>query len=346
VALVAGVSLGTVSRVIRAAPDVSPALRKRVEHAIAQLGYEPHSRVRRAERPVQGARIISFVLSNRSLQHPLHSRILHGAETFCSEAGYAVVYRSFRYLPQMPSEDIQLPELLKRHEVASSVILAGTNYANLLQALRSQGIPYVTLANNVIGEKSAAPGYDQVRFDDVQGAADATRYLLELGHRDIWFIGDPSTPWCRDRYAAYARVMAEAALAPKELAGGVSDDQREDGQHTFDLLHERKVPISAILAGTEETAYGVRESIRRHCLEIPRDISLIGFDDQYEEQRVPGMTTVRVDSEEIGRQLAKVAVQKIQNPHTPVPEVVVPTRLIRRSSCRPIFQNIRNQAAV
>jgi DNA-binding LacI/PurR family transcriptional regulator len=317
-----------------------------VEQAMVELGYKPYTWMRTAENKVRGARIISFVLSNRSLQHPLHSRILHGAETFCSEAGYAVVYRSFRYLPQTPPEDIQLPELLKRHEVAGSVILAGTNYTNLLQALRTQGIPYVTLANNVIGEKSAAPGHDQVRFDDVRGVTDATRYLLELGHRDIWFIGDPSTPWCRDRYAAYARVMAEAALTPKELAGGVSDDQKEDGQHTFDLLHERKVPITAILAGTEETAYGVRESIRRHCLEIPRDISLIGFDDQYEEQRVPGMTTVRVESEEIGRQLAKVAVQKIQNPHTSVPEVVVPTKLIRRSSCRPIFQNVRNQAAV
>jgi DNA-binding LacI/PurR family transcriptional regulator len=346
VARLAGVSLGTVSRVIRAAPDVSPVLRKRVEHAMAQLGYEPHTRVRRTEKEIPGGRIISFVLSNRSLQHPLHSRILHGVEAFCSEAGYAVVYRSFRYPAQMPPEDIQLPELLRQHGIANSAILAGTNYTNLLQALKAKGVPYVTLANNVIGEQSTAPGYDRVRFDDVQGTADATRYLLELGHRDIWFIGDPSTPWCRDRYAAHARVMVEAGLTPRELAGGVSDDQTVDGQHTFDLLHERKVPISAILAGTEETAYGVRDSIRKHCLEIPRDISLIGFDDQYEEQRVAGMTTVRVDSEEIGRQLAKVAVQKMRDPRTPVPEVVVPTRLIRRSSCRPVFESVRNQAAV
>jgi len=343
---VAGVSLGTVSRVIRSAPDVSPVLRKRVEQAMVELGYKPYSRMRTAENKARGARIISFVLSNRSLQHPLHSRILHGVEAFCSEADYAVVYRSFKYLPQMPPDDIQLPELLKRHGAASSVILAGTNYSNLLAALKSHGIPHVMLANNVIGEQSTTPGYDRVRFDDVQGAADATRYLLELGHRDIWFIGDPSTPWCRDRYAAYSRVMAEAGLTPRERAGGVSDDQWKDGQHTFDLLYERKVPITAVLAGTEETAYGVRESIRRHHLEIPRDISLIGFDDQYEEQRVPGMTTVRVDSEEIGRQLAKVAIQKIENPHTPVPEVVVPTKLIRRSSCRPIFENVRSQAVV
>jgi len=313
---------------------------------MAQVGYEPHTRVRRAEKEIPGARIISFVLSNRSLQHPLHSRILQGVEAFCSEAGYAVVYRSFKYPAQMPPEDIQLSGLLRQHGVANSVILAGTNYSNLLHALKTCRIPYVTLANNVIGERSTAPGFDQVRFDDVQGAADATRYLLELGHRDIWFIGDPSKPWCRHRYAAYARVLAEAGLTPRELAGGVSDDQSVDGQHTFDLLYERKVPISAILAGTEETAYGVRDSIRRHHLEIPRDISLIGFDDQYEEQRVAGMTTVRVDSEEIGRQLAKVAIQKIRNPQTPVPEVVVPTKLIRRSSCRPVFENVRNQAAV
>jgi LacI family transcriptional regulator len=135
-------------------------------------------------------------------------------------------------------------------------------------------------------------------------------------------------------------------VVPRELAGGVSDDQNLDGQHTFDLLHERKVPISAILAGTEETAYGVWESIRTHRLEIPRDISLIGFDDQFEEQRVSGMTTVRVDSEEIGRQLARVAIQKIRDPKTPVPEVVVPTKLIRRSSCRPIFESVGKQEVV
>ncbi len=332
---------------IRGAADVSPVLRKQVEQAIAELRYEPYTRLRKVEREVQEERIISFVLSNRSLRHPLHSRILQGVEAYCTEAGYAVVYKSFQYSAQAVPEDLDLPAFLRQHGVAASVIVAGTNYGNLLEALTAKGIPHVTLANNLLNGrangKSGQP-HDQVRFDDVQGAFDATRYLLELGHRDIWFIGDPATPWCRDRYAAYARAMAEADLTPNELAGGVSDDQNMDGQHTVDLLLERKVPISAILAGTEETAHGVREAVRRHGLEIPRDLSLIGFDDQYEEQRMAGMTTVRVDSEEIGRQLARVAVQKIRDPKSPVPEVIVPTRLIRRSSCRPVFENVGSLA--
>lgn len=336
--------MGTVSRVLRAAPDVSPALRKRVEQAIAELEYEPYTRVRVADSGPVDCPIVSFVLSNRSLQHPLHSRILQGVETFCTQAGYVVAYKSFKYSPLSAAEELDLPAFLKQKGIAQSVILAGTNYGNLLDALDATEIPHVKLANNVMTDPPAEPK-DQVRFDDVQGAYDATRYLLELGHRDIWFIGDPSTPWCRGRYAAYARAMSEADLLANELAGGVSDDQSLDGQHTLDLLLERKVPLSAILAGTEETAHGVRESIRAHHLEIPRDISLIGFDDQYEEQRVLGMTTVRVDSEEIGRQLAKVAIQKLTAPRLPLPEVIVPTKLIRRSSCRPIFENVAGRSA-
>lgn len=326
---------------VRAAPDVSPALRKRVEQAMKELNYEPYARLRIPAKENPNARIISFILSNRSLQHPLHSKILQGVESFCAEAGYAVVYKGFRYSAQTEPEDLNLPALLQQRGIANSLILAGTNYGNLLRALTAHKIPHVKLANNVLDE-SPRESNDQVRFDDIQGASNATKYLLELGHRDIWFIGDPTTPWCRERYAAYVRTMEEAGLKPNELAGGVSDDQNFDGQHSLDLLLERKVPMSAILAGTEETARGVRESIRKHRLEIPRDMSLIGFDDQYEEQRLLGITAVRVDSEEIGRQLARIAIQKVTAPQAPVPEIVVPTKLIRRSSCRPVFESIRN----
>jgi len=159
--------------------------------------------------------------------------------------------------------------------------------------------------------------------------------LIQLGHQHIWYIGDTSLPWYRTRYEAFEQAMREAGLQPKAQTMALSDDRFLNGLNSVQMLLERRAPVTAIFAGTDDVAYGAWEGLRRHGLEVPRDVSLVGFDGQPGLPRMPSLTSVYVDTNEIGRQLAKMAITKIESKEQILNEVIIPTRLVKRESCRP-----------
>jgi DNA-binding LacI/PurR family transcriptional regulator len=279
---------------------------------------------------------LSFILSNRDFLHPFHSRVLQGVQEYCEQAGYFVVYTRFQYSPDTSASKIRLPAVLESHGLTDCVVLAGTNYENFAQMLESRGIPYVLLANNFVGKGLRKP-LNQVRFDDDAGAADATRYLIQLGHKHIWYIGDTSVPWYGARHRAYVREMEEAGLEPAAQTLALSDDRYMNGLKSVQAILDYKAPVTAIFAGTDDVAFGAWEGLRRHGCEVPRDISLVGFDDQQPSLRIPSLTSVRVDTLEVGRQLARMAIAKIGSNGRAMPEVLLPTILMKRETCRPLL---------
>jgi len=279
---------------------------------------------------------VSFILSNRDFLHPFHSHVLQGVEEYCEETGHFVMYTRFRYSPELTASKIRLPGVLQRHGIADCMILAGTNYENFVNVLEKRGIQYVLLANNLVSTRRREP-VDQVRFDDYGGALEATRYLIHLGHKHIWYIGDTTMPWYQRRCAAYEKAMNEAGLKPRAQTVALSDDRFMNGFSSVQMILDQKSPMTAIFAGTDDVAYGALEALRGHGQEVPRDVSLVGFDDQYGSQRVPALTSVRVEAEEVGRELAKMAISKITNKGHRSLELLVPTKLIRRETCRPLL---------
>lgn len=333
VAREAGVAVGTVSRVLNKHTDVNEDLRRRVLKAARDLKYRPSARARSLA--TNSSALLCFILSNREFLHPFHSHILQGVQDYCEQAEYFVTYTRFRYSPEIKSADLRLPPILQRDGMADCVLLAGTNYESFTKVLDDAGISYVLLANNFIGKRREA--VDQVRFDDWTGAYEATRYLIQLGHKHIWYIGDISLPWYRARYEAYIRAMKEAGLGPLAQTLGLSEEQYAHGLKSVEAILEQKGRVTAIFAGTDEVAYGAWEGLRRHGLKVPQDVSLIGFDDYHSQSHARALTSVRVDAEQIGRELAKMAINKIASHGVPVPEVVVPTKLIKRETCRPVL---------
>jgi LacI family transcriptional regulator len=334
----AGVAVGTVSRVVNNLPDVNPELRKRVQSALEELKYRPNARARSFAR--NSSPTVSFILSNRDFLHPFHSHVLQGVEEYCEESGYFVIYTRFRYSPTTRASELRLPSVLQSHGIADCVILAGANYENFTSILEKSGINYVLLANNFVTRRRREP-YDQVRFDDYSGAVEATNYLIQLGHKHIWYIGDTSVPWYRTRHEAYAKTMAEAGLQPKAQTLGLSDDRFLNGLNSMKMILEQKAPVTAVLAGADDVAFGAWEALRLQGLEVPRDISLIGFDDQYAQSRVPALTSVHVETAEVGRQLARMAITKISLKGQRSPEVVLGTKLMKRETCRPILAQVK-----
>jgi LacI family transcriptional regulator len=330
----AGVSLGTVSRVINNRPDVDPELRRRVMEAARSLRYK---KAERGRRPVRGALLITFVLSNREFLHPMHARMLQGAEEYCEEHGYFLVFKRFDYVPGIPVSKLKLPSMLRHHGIADCLILAGTNYANLIEATESAGVPYILYGNNLVCD-APHPGADMARADDDRGSIQAVQYLVRLGHRRICYIGDISRPWFASRYQGYLKVMQEAGLEPLAQTVQLSPDNFQTGLSSAEAMMQGLRP-TAIFAGSDHLALGAWEYLRRSGMRVPQDCSLIGFDDIPDAQATnPPLTTVHNPFLEVGRELARLAIEKAKSPCELVPESVLPTELIMRGTTWPCLE--------
>lgn len=336
VATKAGVSLGTASRVLNNRRDVDSELRRRVMDAVRNLGYVRGDHGRRATR--ETCPIITFVLSNREFLHPMHARMLQGAEQYCEELGYFVVFKRLEYAASTPAAELGLPALLREHGIADCLILAGTNYPNLIEATIAAGVPYVLYRNNLVG---TAPheGADQARADDRAGSIEAVRYLARLGHRRICFIGDISQPWFANRYEAYCSVLNEARLEPMAQTVGLAGDSFRNGFASTEAILRQGIRPTAIFAASDHVALGVLEQLRRRGVRVPEDCSVVGFDD-LPDARVtsPPLTTVHNPFFELGRELGRMAIEKANSPCAALPEVVLPTELVLRGTTWPCLE--------
>ncbi len=339
----AKVAIGTVSRVLNDRPGVDPALRERVEAAIRELNYRPNARARSFVQ--NSSPIISFVQSNRKLLYAFHSDVLQSVEESCAEEGYFVLFTRYNYDPEKKPSELLLPKVLESHGVADCLILAGMNYENFLEAVEALGVPYVLLKNTYTGHHPR-PFFDQVGWDDLSGSYEATHYLLELGHREIWYIGDTSLPWYRVRFEGYQQAMRDHGLEPRGQTIGLSDNLYANGYACMEMILEQGQAVTAVLAGYDDIAYGAWDALARRGLQVPRDVSLIGYHDEDQAQfKVPPLTTVRVDKFAIGRQLARMAVEKLRSPGKRLPEVILPVTLMRRGTTRPLLQEARTSEA-
>jgi DNA-binding LacI/PurR family transcriptional regulator len=326
VARAAGVSPATVSRIIGGQAVVTPEMRDRVIKAAVKLGFD----LGRTKK----SRIIAFLLSNRAVLHPFHSAVLVGAESYCAEHDYALLFLPYQYSLDASVVALNLPEILQRPQIVSGVIVAGTNSRELLQLLTRRGVPWVVLGNNIIGE-SKDEQRGAVFFDDVRGAYELTRYLQSLGHREIGFVGNLRLPWYARRFRGYQQAMQEANLNVRtnELS---SREGEEMGYLGTKLILQQWPSTTAIFAGDDSSARGACNAARDTGLSIPENLSVAGFNDTLEAAALhPPLTSVHVFTDEVGRQLAELLLKTIARPDLPPEVVTLPTQLVRRESCAP-----------
>ncbi len=333
VAQKAEVSIGTVSRVLNDIENVDEALRERVTKVMRELGYRPNARAQSFVR--ERSNVIAFVLSNGQSLSNLHARILLGIEEFCADAGYYLLFTRFQYEAGQAARDLQMPSALATRGMADCVIVGGSNHGNLLEALDGLGMSYVVLANDVASD--SLPACNFVRYDDRGGFRAGTEYLIRLGHRDIWFIGDTSYPMYRNRYEGYLEAMQGGGFEPKAYTVGLADDPFDNGHAAMSYILEHQAPVSAVMAGSDEIAHGAKDALRQHGKDVPRDVSLIGFE-QSSGARAAHLTSVQVDMAEVGRQLARMALARVAGSGKDQPQVTIAATIVRRSSCRPIRQ--------
>lgn len=330
----ANVSIGTVSRVLNRHEDVDEELKTRVETVARKVGYRFSERTRSAVHTK--SRIIGLILCNDFGLSSEQSLLLLGIEEYCSSAGYYLLFARHTHAPATAANGLEIPSVVQTPGLADCVILAGAIQENLLLAFDRCGFSYVLLANQLADPSDHGKQRVLVQYDDAGGCYEAVRYLAQLGHEDIWYIGDGSRSWNRNRLSGYIRAVSELDLEQHVHTIALSDDEFDNGLAGVSYILEQQWPMTALVAASEELAAGAREALRQHRREVPRDVSLIGFEHGSKSARGSHTTTISVDMMEVGRQLARLAIAQIENRPKETREVMVPAVLLKRSTCRPL----------
>jgi DNA-binding LacI/PurR family transcriptional regulator len=337
IAVAANVSLSTVSRVANGIASVDRAIQKCVREAAKNLGIDLNRRNK--------ARTLVFLLSNRDVLHPFHAQVLVGAAACCEAQGWGMLFVLYRYSANLPRKELHLPQVLQRQGMVRSVILAGTNTPNLLDLLTYRGIPFVTLGNNVVLKDAADLQCDAVFSDDIEGAYEMTTYLQQLGHREIWFVGNCSLPWATRCYQGYRRAMEGAGLGV-HLSEIDSADDVEVGYLGTKVLLSGGQPVTAIMGATDETAQGIYRVLRERGLQVPDDVSVAGCNDGLGSYLNPPLTTIREFPQLQGKRLVDLALERIAHPDMPPQRVTIPIELVKRASCAAMRSRVASPVGV
>ena len=339
IAAAAGVSVATVSRVLNQFPNVNEKTREKVLAVIRKSGFRPNAHARRLVGGRSGQ--VCFLLSNRDVVHSFHSRILMGAEDYCRQHGYHVVFTTVDYTRDHEFPGASLPRIIREHGGVEGLLLAGVNYPVLLRYLDKLRVQYALFGNNLVTGSLALPRSACVSFDEVQGGEQAAALLAELGHRQIVFVGDLSKPWYQRRYEGYRRAVQARGLADAVIDPGSDESGFELGGRAVSMLLRNHPKATAIAAQDDETACGILHTLQRVGIRIPDDISVVGYDDITEIRYLnPALTTVRVPKEQIGWTMADQLLGRKKPSGTAAP-VVLPTELVIRDSCRRLKEKLK-----
>ncbi|MDP9262600.1 MAG: LacI family transcriptional regulator [Actinomycetota bacterium] len=325
VARVSGVSPMTVSRVINESERVSPETRRRVEHAIAELGYVPNRHARGLSRRRTGT--IAVIVPD--VANPFFTLIVRAAEEVARRADYRVLLCDTR--ADVTVERDVISEMIA-HRVEGIVIapVSDRSSAHLRQLARF-GVPFVLIDRTVSGVEA-----DSVLGDSSGGARTLVEHLISLGHRRIGMVvetDDVST--ARDRRHGYEAALEAAGITvdPQLVTEATVDP--EGGVEGMRRLLALDEPPTAVFTVNNLVALGAIEAVRSAGLEVPDDVALVCFDDiEYASRLYPFLTAMVQPAETFGTLGTQLLLERIEGRGPERTHVVVlPGEFIVRKSC-------------
>ncbi|GAA3566164.1 LacI family DNA-binding transcriptional regulator [Microlunatus spumicola] len=323
VAVAAGVSMATVSKVLNDRHDVGPGTRLRVQRLLEEYDYAPPRRSPGRTTPVR----LPVELIFGALDSPYSVEILRGVTS-----GPLDVVVSSR---PTASELVAWSAGLTSQERCGAILVTSELTPAVQDNLARARLPYVLI--DPAGELPD-PSVATVGATNWAGGVSATRHLLELGHRRIAVIGGPEAMLCsRARIAGYSSELASwgVALDPALVRHG-SFHHRAGYDAALALL-DLPDPPTAIFAGSDEQAFGVIEATRVTGRRIPEDLSVVGFDDlPVARWFSPPLTTVRQPLADMGRTAAGILAEMLTENEPFGRQVELATKLVVRASTAPL----------
>jgi len=331
VAREANVSPATVSRVFNNNPSISAETRELVLATAAKLGYRP--RTPKSARKDNLRKNIAIVFNNRlsSLtDDPFYGQVIAGIEQIVSPKNYNLFFRT---VTGHLSSDLEKIETLINDEKLAGIILAGYEIdEQLVKQIKKNRLPLVLVDSNLYDEN-----VNMVLNDNTTGARAAVDYLISLGHRRIAFVGGPLSHTSLDeRYIGYKQALRRAGIKKNEeyITFCKPRFDADDGYRaTLAMLKNCRLLPTAIFAANDMLAIGAMRAVFDLDLEIPSDISVVGFDDiTMAQHTIPQLTTVRIQKREMGTMAAKRLLELLEEPDAKPIKVIVGVELVVRDS--------------
>jgi LacI family transcriptional regulator, galactose operon repressor len=321
-----GVSVVTVSKVLRNHTDIGAETRKRVLQRMKEVSYQPNP----AARTLVTGRTNLVGLIVPDLVHPFFAQVAKGISAKLRAQDYSLIISSSEDDPNMERREIN--QMLARR--VDALILASTqSNADSLRWMQDQGIPYVLLDRKIPGISANFVG-----IDDMNAGVMATNHLIEIGCKTIAHIGGSDVSTALDRQSGYSMALAQHGLElPPEyiVKYGHGDDAGDaTGYNGMKQLLQLNPRPDGVFCCNDPIAMGALRAILDAGLQIPKDVAVVGCGNVHYDDllRVP-LTSIDQDSNGLGTSAAKLALGIIQRESRSTPKtVLMPSRLVIRAS--------------
>lgn len=320
----AGLSTATVSRVLAGFEEVSADARQRVMDAAKALNYQPNRNARNLRKSTTSK--IGVVISD--IQNPFFGSVVRGIEKVTIKDDYTLILGNS---DEDAEREKKLIAMLLEEGVAGIILVPTNADAESYRAVFGSGTPFV-----ILDRQLPLPDLDMVLVNGAAGAEMAVDHLVSLGHRKIGYVGGMKhLSVMHERAQGYLAALRKhkIPIVPEYLCQG---NNRQDGGHTAvcELLSLPQPPTAILIANNLMTLGGL-QAIHESGLEIPDQVSLVGFDDMdWAPSLRPPLTVVAQPAYEMGETAASILLERIHNPERPNQTIVLDTHLIVRASCR------------
>jgi LacI family transcriptional regulator len=324
IAKLAGISRATASRAINNRPDVSPAVRKRIQEILQETGFQPNAAAHSLAS--QRSDMIGLVISRTVrgiFADPYFPRLAEGIAQVCNQH-----HLSFSLFVEYEVET--LFRRITRRGFLDGLIVQVEGLDNpLIPKLVRQSNPPVV----VVGRPPKGTHVSYLDVDNVGGAYQAVTHLINLGHLRIGTLTGPMISGSgQDRLEGYRQALNEHGIQVDEGLIVEGDYTEEGGYHLTGSIMAQKP--SALFVGSDSMARGVLRALKEMNLSVPQDIAMVGFDDLPPATVAsPLLTTVRQPIKRIGIQAVETLLDMIENGMEPVRTTTLPTELVIRESC-------------
>jgi len=289
VAKKAGVSVVTVSRVINNAPTVRATSKEKVMKAIKELNYEPNSAAQSLARGK--SKVIGLLIPD--LTDPFIMEVVDSVDRELVKKGY---FLALSVIGRNDKDSDNRSNLFFQHERVDGVLLLTPLFEeDYVNHLKSKDIPFVIMDNQLFPYTVSS-----IVVDNFKGGYEMTRHLLELGHQKIGCIGGPKDILSAEhRVNGFETALQEVGLEPFVVERGEFDI--ETGFEVAQGWIENNLLPTAIICGDDHIAFGVIDALRLSGIEIPGQVSVMGFDDHpFASKLHPRLSTVRQPAEDMG----------------------------------------------
>jgi LacI family transcriptional regulator len=266
----AGVSIMTVSKVLRDASDISVATKVRVKHLAQQMGYVPDSLAQGLR--TRKTKLLGLVIP--ASDNPIFARIVLAIEERSYDLGYEIILAQSLNLPER--EETVIRRLLSRRVdgIFIAPVYRLAPKAVVYEELVRRGIPAIILGHVA----SFCSHFVNIETEDRLASTSITQHLLRLGHERIAFFGGPvAAPWAQERLEGYRRALREAGIEVRDALIFSAGSSVEEGEKAALQFLNESPPATAIQSVNDQVAVGAANILVGQGIKIPQDLSITGF---------------------------------------------------------------------